>query len=127
MVFSTSVMVLSLRSCCWGVETGGHTVRAATDEDRLAADESLGDFGATALEYAADCLAGDAHGLGRLSVAEALQVDEADRLELVDRELQMLELTGGYPGRLEEGDPGAAGDGALDGAARHRITGRESG
>jgi hypothetical protein len=115
-------MVLSLRSRCWGVETGGHTVAATADEDRFSVDERLGHFGATALEDAADRLAGDAHGFGRLSVAEALQVDEADRLQFVDRELQVLELAGGYSGRLEEGDAGGSGDCALDGAARHQIT-----
>ena len=72
-----------------------------------------------ALEHAADGLARDAHGRGGLLVAEALEVDEADRLELVDRELQMLELAGGDARRLEERDAGDARDGAFDGWARH--------
>ena len=66
----------------------------AADEDRFAADQRLGDLGAAALEDAADGLARDSHGRGGLLVTESLEVDEADRLELVDRELQVLELAG---------------------------------
>ena len=66
-----------------------------------------------------DGLSRYSHGLRGLLVTEPLEVDQADRLELVDRELQVLELAGGHACRFEERDARDAGDGALDGWARH--------
>ena len=68
-------------------------VLAAADEDRLAVDQRLGDLGTATLEHAADGLSRDAHRRGRLLVAEALEIDEADRLELVDGQRKLLKLT----------------------------------
>ena len=98
-VVVSSVMSWSLRSR-WDVEAGGHTVLAPADKDGFAADQCLRDLGATALENAADGLARDAHGLRRLLVAQPLEIDEADRLQLVHRELQMLELPRWIPAGL---------------------------
>ena len=96
-----------------------YPVLAAADEDGLAIDQRLGDLGTAALEHAAHGLARDAHGLGSLLVAEGLEVDEANGLELVDGQLELLELTGRYAGRLEERDAGDAFDGAFNRRARH--------
>jgi hypothetical protein len=81
-----------------------HTVLAAADEDGLAPHEGLCHAGAATLEHAPDGLAGDAHDLGGLFMAQALEIDESDGLELVDAELQLLELASGHAGRLEQRD-----------------------
>ena len=81
-----------------------HAVLAAADEDGLAADERLRHAGAAALEHAPDGLARDAHDLGGLLVAQTLEVDQADRLELVDPELQLLQIARRHAGGLEERD-----------------------
>jgi hypothetical protein len=59
-------------------------VLAAADKDGFAADEGFGDLGATTLKHAADGLPRHAHRCSRLFVTEALEIDEADGLELVD-------------------------------------------
>jgi len=83
---------------------GLHPVLTAADLDRLAADQGIGHLGATTLEHTADGLSGDAQGLGRLFVTQALKVHEADRLELVHGQPEPVELSGRYSGRLEERD-----------------------
>jgi hypothetical protein len=95
------------------------TVLTASDEDGLAAHERLGHTGAAPLEDAPDGLAGDAHDLGGLFVAQSLEVDEADGLELVDAELQLLELARRYARGLEQRDARHAGDGAFNRRSRH--------
>ncbi len=59
-------------------------VLPAADEDGLAGDQGLGDLGPPGLEYSTHGLARHAHGGSGLLVTEALEVDEADGLELVD-------------------------------------------
>ncbi len=58
--------------------------------------------------------------VGGLFVAEALEVDEADRLELVDGQRELLEVAAGDPGRLEQGHAGHAAYGSFNRWARHR-------
>ena len=91
----------------------------APDEDRLAADQCLGDLGAAALQHAADGLARDAHGLSGLLVAQRLEVDEANRLELVDGKLELLELPRGHARRLEQRDARDASHGTFNRRAGH--------
>ena len=86
-------------------------VLPAADEDGLAGDERLGDLGAAALQDAADGLARHAHRRRRLFVAEALEVDEADGLELVDGQRELLEIATGTPAglnRVTRGTPPTA-------------------
>jgi hypothetical protein len=115
------VMSWSLRSW-WEIEASGHAVLAPADEDGFATDQSFGDLGVAALEHAADGLARDAHRLGGLRMAEPFEVDEADRLQLVDRELQVFEFASGDAGGFEERNAWDTGDGAFDGRARHGVS-----
>jgi hypothetical protein len=57
-------------------------------------------------------------------VTQSLEIDEPDGLEFVDGELQLLEFARRDPRRLEDGDAGDAGDGALNRRARHDGFGR---
>ena len=95
-------------------------VLPAADEDRLAADQRLGDLGAATLEDAADSLSRDAHRRGRLFVAEALEVDEANRLELVDGQVQLLEFASRNACGLEQGHARHAAHGTFNGRAWHQ-------
>ena len=97
-------------------------VLPAADEDGLAADERLGDLGAATLEDATDGLSRHAHRRSRLLVTEALEIDEADGLELVDGQRQLLELAAGDAGRLEQGHARHAADGAFNRRARHAAS-----
>jgi len=102
---------------------GLHPVLTATDLDRLAADQGIGDLGATPLEHAADGLSGDAHGLGRSLVAQALEVHEADRLELVHGQPEPVELPCRYSGGLEKRDARDARDRTFNRRAWHGLSG----
>lgn len=81
-------------------------VLPAADEDRFAVDQRLSDLGAAALQHTADGLARYAHGLSGLLVAQPLEVDETNRLELVDSQLQLLELPRRDARWLEQRDAG---------------------
>jgi hypothetical protein len=81
---------------------GLDAVLPAADEDGLAGDQGLGDLGAAALEHTSDRLAGDAHGRRRLLVAESLEIDEADGLELIDGQRELLQVAPRHPRRLEQ-------------------------
>jgi len=83
---------------------GLHPVLTAADLYRLAADEGVGHLGATPLKHTTDRLTGDAQSFGSHLVTQALEVHEADRLELVHRQPEPVELPCGYPGGLEECD-----------------------
>jgi hypothetical protein len=96
-------------------------VLATADKDGLASDQRLGHLAAATLENASDGLARDTHDRSGLLVAQALEINEADRLELVDGELQLLQLPGRHAGRLEERDARDSGHRTLNRRARHGI------
>jgi hypothetical protein len=96
-----------------------HSVLPAADKDGLAADEGFRDRGAPAFQHATDGLPRHAHRRSRLLVTEALEVHETDRLELVDGQRQLLELTTGDAGGLEQRHMGHAANRTFNRWARH--------
>jgi hypothetical protein len=100
---------------------GLDAILAAADQDGLAGDQRFGHLGARAFQDAAHCLTGDPHHLSRLFVAQALEIDEPNRLELVDRQPELLELSGRHTCRLEEREARYTCDCALNGGAGHAV------
>jgi hypothetical protein len=68
----------------WGI--------SALDQHPLPVDQRLGDLPAGLFEHSADRRPGDTHALGGVRLIQSFNVDQAQRLELVEMDGDRLEL-----------------------------------
>jgi SAM-dependent methyltransferase len=85
----------------------------ALDAERLAVDQCVGDLSVRRFDDAAESRARDPHASGGLLVVQALEISQAQRLELVEGHDDLLETAQGNPGGLEHRRARAAADVAL--------------
>ena len=85
-------------------------VGAAPDHQSLSIHQRVGDLASRSFQLAADRLPRDTQSGGGLLVAQAIEIDQAQRLDLIDGELHLLELACADADRLEDSRAWQAGD-----------------
>lgn len=74
--------------------------RTALDQERLAVREKLSNFAPGRCQYPRYGRAGNAHPTGYCLLVQTFTVDQANRLELIHREVDPLKSGDGYAGRF---------------------------
>jgi hypothetical protein len=95
--------------------------RTALDAQGAASGQGFSHLAVCCLQDAPEGGPGYAHALRRLLLVEPLAVGQADGLELVEGELNLLELEARNAGGLEERDRGARANAAAGVRARHEY------
>ncbi len=119
-----AVRRLELRAALGALERSlvGHHDRPSLENEHTGLKQGARDLLSGAGDDAAERRPGDTHALRGLFVIQAEQVGQAERLHLVETELDGLEPATGHAGRLEPGNRGLFADEAAFAGSHHAFS-----